>query len=92
MTNMEEWDKFLENLHSNAISAHKNSKEYEYQKQRQEQQIDEFLSTNLSGDQKYLVDELLLELGLAHEREAEIIYRQGMKDSVWLLKNLGVLA
>jgi len=92
MSNTEEWDKFLENLHSNAISAHKNSKEYEYQKQQQERQIDAFLSTNLSSDQKRLVDEILFELGLAYERESELVYRQGLKDSVWLLKNLGALA
>ena len=38
-----------------------------------------------------MVDEVLFELGVAAEREAELLYRQGLKDCVWLLKNLGVL-
>ena len=91
MTNTEEWNALLESLLSNAISTHRNSKEYECQKQRQEQ-IDAFLSANLSDDQKCFADEILFELGLAQERESEIVYRQGLKDSVWILKNLGVLA
>jgi len=91
MTNMEEWDKFLENLHSNALSAHRNSKEYDYQTQRRTQ-IDELLATSLSGEQKHFVEEILFEMGLEQERESGIVYRQGLRDSVWLLKHLGVLA
>jgi len=91
MTNTEEWNEFLTNLHSNAISARKKSREYKCQKQRQEQ-IDELLSANLSGDQKHFADEILFELDLAYERESGRVYRQGLKDSVWILKNLGVLA
>jgi len=91
MTNTEEWNEFLENLHSNAIVIYKKTPEYRRQKQRQEQ-IDDMLSNELTRDQKHFVEEILLELGIANEREAEIVYRQGLKDSVWLLKNLGVLA
>jgi len=91
MTRHEELNEFLTNLLSNAISAHKDTKEYEYQKQRREQ-IEDLLLNELTQDQKHFVDEVLFELGVASERETEIVYRQGMKDSVWLLKNLGVLA
>ena len=91
MTNQAEWNEFLDNLLSNAIAGHKSSKEYEYLKQRQEQ-IDESLATNLTADQKIFVEEILFELGLATARETEIVYQQGLKDCVWLLRNLGVLA
>ena len=91
MTNQQEWNEFLTNLLSGAMAKHKNSKEYEYLKQRQEQ-IDEYLITNLTPEHKNLVEEILFELGLAAERETEVVYRQGLKDCVWLLKNLGVLA
>ncbi|MPM71700.1 hypothetical protein SDC9_118670 [bioreactor metagenome] len=89
--NHETWQTFLNNLIEDAIQEHQASKEYEYQKQRQEQ-IDEFLTTNLKSDQKQFVEEILFELGLAAERETEVVYQQGMKDCVLILKNLGVLA
>ena len=91
MTNQEEWNEFLSNLLSNAIAGYKNSKEYEYRKQFQKQ-IDEFLTTNLTCDQKTSIEEILFEFGTAAERESEVVYQQGLRDCVWLLKSLGVLA
>ena len=91
MTITKEWDEFLSNLHTEAISIHRSTIEHEYQKQRR-QEIDMLLYTNLLDEQKRLVDEILGELGLANERESEVVYQQGLRDSVWLLKHLGVLA
>lgn len=91
MTRNEEWSGFLENLLSRALQQLETTKEYEYRRKRQEH-IDEMLTTNLTIDQKCLVDEILFELGSAAEHETALIYRQGLKDCVWLLKNLGVLA
>lgn len=91
MSRSAEWNEFLDHLLSNAIKEHRESKEYEYQKQRQEQ-IADFLSTNFTVDQKSNVEEILFELAVAAERESELVYQQGLKDCVWLLKNLGVLA
>ena len=90
MTNQEEWNEFLDNLLSNAIKLHRESKEYEYQK-RWQTQIDEFLSGDLTADQKLFVDEILIELNLFARRESEIVYHQGIKDCVWLLKILGII-
>ena len=81
----------MNDLLSNAIVRRKNSKEYEYLKQRREQ-IDELLTTMLTEGDKVFAEEILFELGVAAERETEVAYRQGFKDCVWLLKNLGVLA
>ena len=91
MTRNEEWNEFLGNLLSCALKNFQATKEYEYQEKRQEE-IDEMLTTNLTKDEKVMVDEVLYELGLAEEHETELIYRQGLKDCVWLLKNLGLLA
>ena len=90
MTNNEKWNEFLSNLLTGAIKTHRESKEYEYQKQRQTQ-IDEFLSGDLTADQKLFVDQILVELSLFAKRELEVVYNQGIKDCVWLLKILGVL-
>ena len=91
MTNPEQWNEFLDSLISNAMQTHHLSRECEYLKQRQAQ-IDEMLTTHFDDDQKIFVEEILFEFGLAAERETEIVYRQGLKDCVWLLKNLNVLS
>ena len=91
MTRNVEWDEFLANLISQALEKQKTTKEYEYLHQRRAH-IDEMLATNLTDGEKEMVDEALYELGLASERETELSYRQGLRDCVWLLKNLGVLA
>ena len=91
MTNRQEWDEFLSNLITNATKEYQDTEEYKHQRRRQAQ-MDECLETNLAEDQKVLVDEILFELGVAAERETEVVYRQGLLDCVWLLKNLGVLA
>ena len=91
MNRSTEWNEFLGNLLSCAMKRQEDTKEFEYLKQHREH-IDEMLDTNLTDDQKMMVDEVLYESGLAAERESEIVYQQGLKDCVWLLKNLGVLA
>ena len=91
MTNNDEWNEFLDNLLSNAVKNYKASKEYEYKRQR-ETQMDEFLSANLTVKDKTFVEDIFFELGLAAERESEVIYNQGIKDCIWILKNLGLIA
>lgn len=86
-----EWNEFLSTLVSNAIQAHRKTTEYEYVKNRQEH-IDEILTTNLTHDQREMVDEILFEYGLSAERETEVVYQQGIADCVCLLKQLGVLS
>ena len=89
--NGQNWDEFLRSLLCSAVKGHHNSKEYKYWEQRREQ-IDGELTNELTEDQKEFVDEILLELKLAVNRETEAVYRQGITDCVSLLKNLKVLA
>ena len=91
MNNKQEWNEFLNNLLSNAIAEYKDSEEYKHIKQRKEH-IDEMLTTNLTQDEKEFIEEILFELGLMVESEMEIAYHQGIKDGIWLLKNLGLVA
>ena len=91
MSNNQEWTEFLKNLLSNAIAEHKNSKEYEYLR-RQQEQINELLTDGLAENDRNFVEDVLFDLGVIAEREIEIVYRQGIKDGIWLLRNLGVLA
>jgi hypothetical protein len=91
MTNHEEWNEFLDNLRSHAIGKFRETPEYEYMKKQQEE-IDMMFRDNLTVDQKELVEECVVDLLLISDRESDVVYRQGLKDCVWLLKNLGVLA
>jgi len=91
MTNNEEWNEFLNNMLSNAIGKYKETTEYEYIKKQQEE-IDMLFRDNLTVDQKELVEECLFDIGLIADRETDVAYQQGLKDCVWILKNLGVLA
>ncbi len=89
MTNREEWNELLHNLRGNAIQNYQKTEEYEHVKQRHAQ-IDEMLTTNLTEDQKVFIEEILFELCAAADREAEVVYHQGIKDGVWMLKKLGM--
>lgn len=88
MTNTEKWSEFLSSLFSGAICAYRKTTEYLYIK-KQEEEISHILRDNLTQE---LVEDCLLELGAAAEREKETAYRQGIADCVWMLKKLGVLA
>lgn len=91
MTNREEWNEFRDNLLINAIESYRHTPEYEYIK-KQREEIELMLHSNLTTDQEELVEECLFDIAAMAERESEVAYRQGLKDGVWLLKKLGVLA
>ena len=49
------------------------------------------LTTNLTIDEKIMVDEVLFELGMAKDHESQRLYEQGMKDCVMILRKLRVI-
>ncbi len=53
--------------------------------------IDEMLDTNLTKTEKVMVEEVLFEIGAKQEHNASILYQNGMRDCVCILKKLGVL-
>ncbi|MCL2884781.1 MAG: hypothetical protein FWF49_04785 [Oscillospiraceae bacterium] len=91
MTTHEEWNKFLNSMISLKLEKYQKSKEYEYWNNRLKE-IDDCLCNELMEDQKCFVDEILFEIGVASDHEKEMLYEQGMKDCVFILKILGVLA
>ena len=90
MSNQEEWNLFLESLFTNAFESYGKTKESEYLKEKQEQ-LDVRLEQHENAGKQFL-EEYLFQMGLDAERKTEFVYRQGIKDGIWLLKNLGVLA
>lgn len=91
MTRPEEWDEFLSRLRLRHWEEFKKTREYEDRKQRQEE-LERLLADNLSKDEKEMVDDVLWEQGLMAEREGAELYVQGIRDCVWMLKTIGVLA
>ncbi len=86
----EEWNSFVENLTAHALGTYRNSNEYAYYKHRQKD-MDEILSNSLLEEEKAIVDQILFEIESRTDRESQIVYRQGLRDSVAILRILGVL-
>lgn len=84
-----EWEAFTQTLVARAVGNYRRSEEYTYYRHRAKD-IDELLSNSLCEDEKELVDEILFELDAAADRETEVVYRQGLRDGITMLKSLGV--
>jgi len=91
MNNHQEWTEFLGNMFNNVLKEYQATKEYEFLKEKQEQ-LDARICEAYPDDKHPLVYDLAFEVGLDAERKAESLYRQGMSDCIFLLKELGVLA
>lgn len=90
MNNQEELNEFLEQLLSGALKTFEKTNESQYLNEKKEQ-FNIRLEEQGESSRKFL-EEYAFELGLDDERRTEFIYRQGIKDCIWLLKRLGVLA
>ncbi len=86
----ENWDTFVQTLAAHAVGTYRNSNEYAYYRHWQED-MEEILTNSLVKDEKKLVDEVLLELEARADREMEVVYRQGLRDCLMILKALGTL-
>lgn len=91
MNRTEEWDFFVHQLQERAMKEHHDTHEHELRKARQAY-LDDLMSNELTAEQRVCIEEIFFEIISFHDREADLLYRQGMKDSVRILKNLEVLA
>ncbi len=85
----ENWREFINTC---IESEHKKYSKTEEARHRKELDLHyyELLDTNLTRDQRVMVDEVMFARCVALERDGERLYEQGMRDAVWLLKKLGV--
>lgn len=90
MNRCEEWKFFIEQLQEKALADYHSTREYELRKMRQEYP-DDMMSNELTENQRTFIEEILYEIISLHDREADLLYQQGLKDSVWMLRTLGVL-
>jgi hypothetical protein len=91
MSNHEEWSEFLGHLFNNALKDYRTTKEHEFLEEKREQ-LDAQVFEAYPEDKNPLLYSFAFETGPGAERKTEYIYRQGLKDCVFLLKELGILA
>lgn len=87
---LEVWNELLENLSACAVKKYQTSMEYSCWEQRLEQ-IRGYLTADLTDEQKMQVEEFLSEIIAAGECQQQILYKQGVMDGVWMLKQMGVV-
>lgn len=86
----ENWDEFLSECVEDRRRMYRRSPQ-EVNQKALNLQMEELLETNLTPEQKHVVDEVMFARCVAIEEDGERLYQQGMRDGVWLLRKLGVL-
>ena len=87
----EAWGEFINDRFCNAVNEeYKKSAKYKQQAVKQGQ-LDEFMNTQLSAEQKAFLENILFEIGLLADHKAQFVYSQGYKDCISLLKSVDLL-
>lgn len=91
MNRHDEWNNLLSQLQDHAVNEYHATLEYALQRKRQKI-IDDMLYCELMDEQQKAIEAIISELLSFQAREADLLYRQGIKDGIWMLKSLGVLS
>ena len=86
----QDWFEFINARMETERDQYGKTEEYRHRRVIEIQQ-DEMLETNLTKDEKLMVDEVMFARCQSLERDGERRYQQGMRDCVEVLKELGVL-
>ena len=89
MNRMEEWDDFLDAMYLRAMKDLKTSQIFEYQQERQKQR-EALLSNILISADKPILEEIFVEMWADEEYRMRLMYQQGYKDCIAILKALAV--
>ena len=88
MAIQQNWDGLLAKMIDEIIKSREKSND---DRKKITEQIDKFLCANLSVEKKNSFEEILFEYGLEAEKAAPVIYAQGVRDCVWVLREIGVI-
>lgn len=86
----QDWQKFLGVRISAEREQYRQTEEYRHRRVIEAQQ-EEMMETNLTRDEKLMVDEVMSARCLSLEKDGVRLYQQGMKDCVAVLRELGVI-
>lgn len=86
-----EYDLFIDELLNHAVVTFKSTEQYKLLQEKLEKMDCDCGTMFTKEEQDFATEcfELILEVG---SQEEQYVYRKGLRDCVWLLKNLGVLA
>ena len=84
------WNNFIDECIETELRTYRKTTESRH-RQTIETQMDEMLDTNLTNEQKTMVEDVLFAKACMQEQDGKRLYQQGMRDCVAVLKNLGVL-
>jgi hypothetical protein len=91
MGNKEEFDFFIDQLLDNAVSDFKETEQHRLLREKLDR-MDSDCETKLNIEERRFVTECFELLLETDGQQEHYVYRKGMKDCVFLLKELGVLA
>ncbi len=83
------WNELVDTRINMVRDVFKQSTEYQL-RQTVNDQFDEMMESNLTKDQIIMVHEILYSKISMLEQDGERLYLQGMKDGIWMLKQLGI--
>ena len=86
----DDWFEFINARMESERAQYGKTEEYRHRRVVEAQQ-EEMLETNLTKDEKHMVDEVMFARCLSLERDGERLYQQGMRDCVEVLRELGVI-
>lgn len=91
MTNKEEFEYFVEQLHNNAVKEFNATEQYSQLREKSDR-MDMDCETILNPGEQIFVTECFDLISDIDSQKQHYVYRQGLLDSVKILKWLGVLA
>ena len=59
--------------------------------EEQSRKVDKMLEDNFNKEQVNIINNCISMLDEIHDRQTEILYRQGIEDGLWLLKTLKII-
>lgn len=91
MTRQESWSEYLGSMIDIASEEFRNTSEYACQQEKRGI-LDQWIESLYPDEKRQFYENCAVELLLDADRKAEFYYRQGMKDSVSIMRELGVLS
>ena len=88
MSIQEEFSEFIEDSFNAAWENYRQTKEYELMREKREQMDVRFEAL---GEYRTVLEECAFQIGADADRRLEFVYRSGLKDCIFILKELGVL-
>lgn len=89
MTRKESWDEYLDSMIDIVSAEFRHTKQY-YCQQEKRSLLDDWIASRCPKEKREFFENCVVELELDAERRAKFYYRQGIRDGIRILRELGV--